>query len=389
MVGDQTGMQSEGDDDGEIFAYFKLDGKRFDAPGMPVESIREVEYFRAAILEVARNLWLDANPDRSRVPNGFLDGFDLRLTRVLPGSARPQLQLHRPTSRVNDQEWAEWESVYANARDYVTGAVSALETTGHLPANFPRPANKALRKIGHTLEDDEAITFGSPDPSTPRARLDREVREILEEIDRVAPADAQSVTLDGIVIEYDGAGRSFRLRTDHGVSTCKLELFSPELANRARSLLALDGVTGPDVRVEGETQDAEQRPVQLFNVHTIDVVRSIEEKIVVSRLADLASLDRDWLGPGSEAPTAELISQVEHLAPTIASLGLQVAIVANDAGAVVLEWRRGNVEMSAAVEANGELFLCADNTVTDEIREVQVKYDESLLRRFLEEGAMQ
>ncbi len=147
---------------GEDFAFFSLNGDRFDAPGMPADTAREVGNFREAVLQVARQLWLSANPDRQRVPNGFTDAFDLRLTEVVSGSARPRLILHRPTRRVSDADWSEWEAVYVKARNVVTEAVHEVGESGHLPADFPRAATLALRRLGTSLVESEAITLGAP-----------------------------------------------------------------------------------------------------------------------------------------------------------------------------------------------------------------------------------
>lgn len=388
MVGDQDSAASEEIETEDVFAFFSLQGERFDAPGMPVESVREVENFRAAILEVARHRWLDANPGRVHVPSGFADAFDLRLVGIKEGSAQPQLLLHRRHERVDDELWSEFEPAYTAARDDVTDAITSVRSQGDLPPAFPRQASKALRKIGQTLDDGESITVGPPDPSARRAVIDHEVRSLIERIDEDLPTTAVTVELEGVITEYDGQSRSFRLRTNHGVSTCRLEQFNAELADLARGYLALDGVTAPDVLVEGQTMDADQRIVQLFNVHTITMVRSAGEKVLMHRLSDLAALEPGWLGPGSEAPSQELIDRAQQILPTIANMGVDVAILGQADGSIAFEWQRGEVEMSAAIEANGELFLCADNTVTDEVQELQVTYDEVLLLRFLLTGVM-
>lgn len=67
---------------------------------------------------------------------------------------------------------------------------------------------------------------------------------------------------------------------------------------------------------------------------------------------------------------------------------MTISMVPNADGAIVLEWKRGHVEMSAAIEAHNGLFLCSDNTATDDLLESQTEYDEALLLRFLEAGSM-
>lgn len=373
--------------DSDAFAFFSLRGDRFDAPGLPADTAREVGHFREAVLQVARRLWLD-NHGRQRLPSGFSDAFDLRLVGVLEGSARPQLVLNRASSGVDDSDWDEWVSYYASARDTVAEAVGAVAKTERLPDSFPVDGLRALRRIGSSLQDSESVELGSPVESSRRAVLDRSVRELLEEIDEALPPAPVDAFLVGVITEYDGATVSFRLRTDTGISTCRLEQFNAGLAQRAKEVLALDGVTAPDVRVLGKTLDPDRRQVQLFDVHGIELVRTVEEKVLVNRLNDLSALERDWLGPNSTPPSDEVLDRAQRLVPALSTLGLAVAVVPNAEGALVFEWRRGDFELTAAIEPNGEMFLCADNTVTDEVVEEQAPYDEARIERFLRTGSM-
>src|SRR5690606_5839883 len=81
------------------FGYLRLAGGRFDAAeGLPVTSAAELERYALLVSTVARELYLRAHPKRQRVPRGFDQAFDLRLTRVGRGSQIPVLV--RPT--VND-----------------------------------------------------------------------------------------------------------------------------------------------------------------------------------------------------------------------------------------------------------------------------------------------
>ncbi|MEW2293173.1 hypothetical protein ABZ719_10770 [Streptomyces sp. NPDC006743] len=371
----------------DYFAFFSLTGDRFDAPGMPADTAREVGNFREAVLKVARDLWLESNPDRRRLPNGFNEAFDLRLIAVTSGSARPRMVLHRPSGKISDQDWDEWSGIYSRARDVLTESLQEIARTRQTPINFSADSMRAIRRVGSSLQDSEAIILGDPKQDSRRATVDLAVREILEEIEELVPTP-QRVQLEGIIVEYDGSTMSFRLRTASGVSTCRLDQTRHDLAVAAKEFLAADGVTAPDVQVEGETSDPTQKSIQLFNVTGITAVRSWEEKTLLLQLQKIRELTDTWLGPDSQAPSDEVASKVEHLIPRLATLGVDVAIVPNSEGAIVLEWRRGDVEMSAAVESDDQLFLCADNTVTDELQEKQVEFNEAALVRFLESGSM-
>ncbi|MGW7272226.1 hypothetical protein ACWGH5_17065 [Streptomyces sp. NPDC054864] len=371
----------------EYFAFFSLTGDRFDAPGMPADTAREVGNFREAVLKIARDLWLEGNPDRRRLPNGFNEAFDLRLVAVASGSARPRMVLHRPSGKVSDAEWDEWSDTYSRARDTLTDSLQNIARTRQPPAHFSPESMKALRRVGSSLQESEAIILGDPQQDSRRAIIDLAVREILVEIEELVPTP-QPVQLEGVIVEYDGSSLSFRLKTDSGHSTCRLDHDRHDLAASAKEFLAADGVTAPDVRVEGETPDASLKNVSLNRVTGITAIRSIDEKSLLAQLERIRELNDGWLGPDSLSPESIIADRIERVIPRLATLGMGVSIVPNAEGAILLEGRRGNVELTAAVEPDNQLFLCADNTETDELQERQSEFNERLLTQFLENGKL-
>lgn len=398
MPTDETGQEpSEADeatpDDAgtDAFAFFSLEGDRFNAPGMPTDSVREIAAFRDAVIEIAKELWRQENDDRKRVPAGFDAAFDLRLTTVAEGSARPLMILRPPTRGVTPEEWAEWEPYYVRARDVATEDVQDVAEQDAVPARVTPKVRKALGKIGSTLEPNDRIRLGSPARSAPRAELTVRVREVLRRIDELVPEE-RDISLIGVVTEYDSVMRSFELiRDDTGKKVkCVVDSYDEALAERVRSHMSLDGITAPDVRVEGHTWEPEDQLVrQVHNVHHLEVVWTVAEKVVVHRIRELAKLKPGWLGPGSDAPTEELAALLEPLSGDISALGLQVAIVPNADGSLVLEWRAGDVEYTAELASDRTLLLVADNVVTDQLAERELPFDAEVLRQFLTSGAMQ
>jgi hypothetical protein len=374
------------------FAYFSLEGDRFNAPGMPADTAREIGAYREALVEIAKELWKQANPDRRRVPGGFEAAFDLRLTTVTGGSARPQMILNRPARGVSDEEWAEWVPFFERARDVATQDVQEVGQTEAVPDHVTPKVRTALGKVGATLMPTERITLGSPGPQAPRAELTARVREVLRRIDDELPPATRDVALVGVVTEYDSRTRSFDLvRDDNGKTVkCIVEHFDAELAERVRSHMSVDGVTAPDVRVEGQTLEPDDEKIrQVHNVHALEVVWTVTQKVVVHRIRELAKLKPGWLGPGTDAPTPDLAALLEPLAGDITALGIPVSIVPNAAGSLVLEWRANDIEYTAELDAQRRLFMCADNVVTDALDEREVEFDPDLLRRFLAQGVME
>jgi hypothetical protein len=384
----ESPAEAEEEDDG-TFAFFSIEGDDFVGRGMPAYAAREVTAFSDAMVEIAKDLWKQQNPDSKRAPNGFERAFGLRLTEVLPGSARPQMILERPSTGVTDEEWAEWEPIFRQARDIATVELARVASDDAVPVEMRPKVRKALGKIGGTLDGNDRIRLGPPGASAPRATVTPRVHKVLKMVDETLLLE-RATEVVGVLTEYNGVTKSFDLRNDDGhIVKCIIDDFDPELAERARIHLAVDGVTAPDVRVEGQTRDDEGRVRRIYNVHTLEVVWTVAEKLVVHRLRSLPKLGAGWLGPGSDAPTADLVGRLEPLASDISALGIPVGIVANSGGSIVLEWRRGDVEFTAEAQVDGNLFMCADHVVTDALDETEIDFDIEVLRRFLISGAMQ
>ncbi|PFG33646.1 hypothetical protein [Sanguibacter antarcticus] len=383
------GGTEHADQPDESFIYLRLAGDRFDAPGMPANSIIEVQRLSELIYDVARGVWLEQNPGRSRVPSAFVAALDLRLVSIGEGSALPVLRLPRPTA-----EDEEFLPVFDTAREVILDTFASVSDDRRLPDYFPRAALPALRRVGKTLADSDSMTLGNPRRALPDAQEPRRVEvgvetvEILECIDAALAAQPGPAELEGVVTEFDGYRGRFELRDLHGViHVCKLASFEREVSEAVKAALAPDGVTAPDVVVSGiGVRDIRDRLNDLWDVHDVRVIRTYREKALMQKLSVVKGLRHGWWGGSSEAPDRDAVRSLEAALPRLGLLDVALAIGANAEGSVVLEWTRGTTAYTAHLEPGGNLFLCSDNTDTDELDERQLDYSEARLVRFVESG---
>jgi hypothetical protein len=377
---------------GDGFIYFRMKGERFDAPGMPADSVVEVQRFSELVDKIARGVWKERN-DRQRAPSELVKAFDLRLVSVADGSAMPVLRLATTAPTGHDEE--DFAPVFRRARDIVVSTVESLAEDFTIPDFFPREALPQLRLLGKSLGEGESIELAPPRSPSERhappskvATLTPDVYETIQRIDAALDSEPAIHTIEGVVTEFDGAGQSFHLRDLHNqVRVCTLAYHEPELAERVKAVLAADGVTAPDVLVSGMgVVNRRGRLGDLWDVTSVQIVRTAEEKMLMARLSSLSALSSGWLGPRSEAPDREALAAVELLLPELARVDVVIAVTANSDGAVVLEWSRDAVEYTAQIEPGAEMFLCADDTRTDRLTEHQGGYDAQRLVRFVESG---
>lgn len=378
---------------GDGFIYFRMTGKRFEEPGMPADSVIEVQRLSELLYQVARRVWLDRNDGRTRVPSEMVEAFDLRLVSVEEGSTMPVLRLPAPRPLAPGDE--DFTPIFEIARDVVVESIAHAAEEADLPDDFPREALPWLRRFGKTIAGGEAIELAAPRPPSARrakpqrlATLTPTVHETIKLIDAVLATEPSTQTIEGVITEFDGARGSFEIRDDDNQShVCRLAYNEPELAERIKAALAADGVTAPDVRIFGTgVLDHRGRVGDLWDVVGVETVRSAEEKMLITQISALAELPADWWGPSSVAPDRDALRSVEVLLPDLARVGVPIAIGATGSGAVVLEWTRGPVEYTAQVEPGAAMFLCSDDTDTDALAEREGPFDARALLRFVQSG---
>lgn len=373
------------------FSPFVLVGDEFDGPGLPLSSVRAAEYYREALLEAAKEWWRNDNPGRRRVPAGFASAFDLRLTQIRSGSADLGIRLHK-ASWVDEDDWENWSPAYLGGRDDLVSTVAQMRSSKSVPSNVSNAALDWLRKIGNVLSEDsfvvlDGISHDDSPSASGRAILDLSTRQLLEDMAKIIPHDEESETsLVGVITEYDGGQKSFQLSTLHGVCVCWFDETMREVAERAYAYTAVDGVVAPDVEVTGWTVEPDARRPTLSRVTSIEVMRSWGEKALLGRADSISGLATGWRGEGSVAPSRLAIERLRELARPLGESDVNVSAIPLPDGGISLERVRGDVELTATLRADGDVYFIADNTVTDELWENAMSYDGAEVAGFLQRG---
>ena len=91
--------------DENFFAIMKFEGDRFNGKHIPVEVLPSISAYQETIIEVAKELWRDENPDRN-LPRGFDAHFELGLGPVGQGSKIAMLpRLEQSTDLLGSGEY--------------------------------------------------------------------------------------------------------------------------------------------------------------------------------------------------------------------------------------------------------------------------------------------
>lgn len=353
-----------------------LRGGRFDAEGggLPASMMPHVAAIEDAIIAVARRLYLEANEDRERVPNGFEASMRIALRVFMPGSAdnvfgfgplEVAAKFHQELLEIRDE-----------AFDAVVLGLDALRTDELI--QLPRIAYEHISRLSQALEEGEVAQLGT------QGALDTEQAAIATSIfidrqlaDRIWRAAQRGIEIDqhfvmiGRVRALSDERSTFLIR-EREDGARRLFLFRPE----HRQLLADAQLRSRNVivRVAGtQHQDQDGALADIRVAKQIDIVGGPD---VEPRLAELRTMQDGWLdGREGRPPARAVLCAAETL---IWRLCTRLAadrprIFPTPEGGVDLEWPRVvvTIEMS-----NGELTFRGTCIDFDERADLDETLDE-------------
>lgn len=267
----------------EPFLKPRLTGPRFDAAEIPLEVLADFAALSELLLELAKWKWKEANPGRRRVPKGFLDGFELRVAKVEPGSAIPVITLVAPSGPLFDRQYFE------DARLAVVEAVCAAESGGAIGSVIPQQFLGYFDRFGRSLREGEAIELEDA-RNGKKGRLTRESRKALVRASTL-PRVTEEGRLYGQIHEFDQRNRSFQIQLENGSIVRGIPV---DETHYDAILHAHSGYrTGQRVRIDGVLVYGREGDLQ--SVERVESVTNMDTLDVGMRLDGLRQLKDGWL----------------------------------------------------------------------------------------------
>ncbi len=275
----------------------RLVGKRFEGHAIPFEVLRNLAVLEDLVIEAAKWKYLDAHPERQRVPRGFTEGVSLQLTEVRDGSAIPVIMLTLLTSTPLIPEVGSHLTYFERGREAILETVSSAEL--QIPGTDALPPSLLgyFDQLGRTLRDDEALELNPTDQAKP-ARLTKETRRrILLQSDKIKEL-TEEVTLRGTVPEMDQEKMSFEFQLISGPRV-KATL-EPQHVDSI--LEAFNGYRDNKkilIRGVGRFNRAER----LLGLSEVEHVAILDERDPGARLDEFKALKNGWLDGKGLAPS--------------------------------------------------------------------------------------
>lgn len=319
-----------------VFLRPRLIGKRFNEHTLPLDLLKDFAVLGEMLVEVAKRRYLEDNPSRRRLPKGFINGLELHLVAMEPGSTVAVLSSPSHTLfPFGEQDYL------TRAKNEVIDAVAAVSDGEH-----PQLEPELLRyfdRFGRSLRDDEAIEFKSSQQKT--ITLTPTTRKRL-----IAASQATSWTdemiLKGRIPMVDQSSLYFDLELNDG-SKLKAPLTETHRKNILKYSVGYQ--EGVYVAIKGIVVCGPSK--QLKQIESIEYINQLDPLDIEMRLDELAQLQPGWLnGKGFALDNTALSLLAENFEEFFDSELPLPYLYPTAEGGVQAEWTIGGCEVSLDIQ---------------------------------------
>ena len=274
----------------------RLRGARFADGQIPLQVLADLTALREMVLAVAKWRYISENPTRQRVPRGFANGIDLKLTGLGDGSAVPVISI-TSTERTLEGTGLPYQELFERARDDIATVIATAQENGHAPnrEEFPNELLAYFNRVGRSLRDGESLELPMPNGSA-TARLTSESRRRLLQRSTITEF-TQEVTLRGVVSEADQDRMTFELQQVYGGKvTC------PMPGQHRENILAAFSGFRENTKILVQGIGRYDRQNRLSSLESVEQVTLLDPLDVPARLDELRAMEGGWLEGTGEVP---------------------------------------------------------------------------------------
>ena len=327
------------------FLRSQLHGERFARGEIPLEVLGDFVALRHMVMEVAKWKFLQTNPGRQRIPRGFAESFDLKLTGLEEGSATAVISLVPTRSSLGFVQPLNLR-YFEMARKEIVDAIDYVGQNGHLmiESRLPRKYLTYLGKTIRNLREGEYMDVSTPDRRV-SARLYKKSLERLLATSQNRDL-VRETTLRGSISAADLDKMTFELQPAFG---SKISVAIEERYH-ATIMDAFNGYReGMRVIVIGTGKYSLQG--RLMAVNPVTHISPLNPLDVPVRLDELRGMKDGWLDGSGRAPDhAGLEWLSRSFTSHYPSAGLLPYAYPTPEGGVQLEWSLGTNEVSIEID---------------------------------------
>lgn len=198
------------------FARLRFTGSRFESHVLGIQDLPALIDFQKCLVEVAAYLWRRNHPDKTRLPNGFMDSIKIGLTEIVSGSTAVCTAVRVDTTQQN--LFPDARELAIQSYDWIITTIQSVRDGRESEFNVSRGLMKLIGQLGSSLQDDEALELSSVDKDTsspPRvATMTRSIGDSMQK--RADVRSRTSVKLEGSIVWVDLKNFDFGIETADG-----------------------------------------------------------------------------------------------------------------------------------------------------------------------------
>jgi len=341
----------------KIFIKPKLEGQRFDDHTLPVNILEDFSAFEELIFELAKKIYLDLNPQRKRVPKGFTENIYLKLSTIEEGSTIPQIVIATTISVFatpnisvpNDEYFSYFEKARDKVFELIENANSdkSVETESKFLNYFNR--------IGKNLKEGETIDFLNSDTSTRNVTFSKNTRRKIL-LSRNEKLEYSELIHENVRISaMDKKNQVFYIELKDNTYECPI---IPDFHDTISTAFhEYENKTLISLKATGLFNN-QHKLIHIENIESMDILDPFDISV---RLNDLLELKDKWY----DGVDGKILDQKNTLLfkdyfNTYFNSDLQLpAIFPTLTGNIVLEWKKGTIEISMEIDLsnlNAEIF---------------------------------
>jgi len=327
----------------------RLRGDRFEHGTVPLDVLRDLAVLEEMLVEVAKQKWRDANPGRQRIPKGFVDGLEIRLTGVEEGSAIVKLSMYLLTATSYlpgmhpAMEWVE------QAREAIVAVIDAAEHGRPIDGHIDVSSLTYFDRLGRSLRDGESMDLAVPSGAS--ASLTRDTRRRLVLAKPGVEEVSEELVLRGRVSEANKVLNSFQLLLSDG----RLVTAPMDARSRDTVLEAFNSFgSGSELKVLVKgvgTTDRQGQPRRIQEVAHMAILDPLD---VEARLDDLAALRDGWFDGGGVAFSRNQLDWLGRAVLRYLGALDPPRLYATPEGNVLAEWQSEPWDVSVEFELSGQ-----------------------------------
>lgn len=282
----------------EAFLSPILSGARFDDHTLPLSLLEDFSALEELIIEVAKQVYLDENPLRQRVPRGFTDNVSLKLSRIDEGSSIPRILLAFSVGALTalSDSFADSSYYFEKAKDKVVEAINNANQNKSINLD-PKYLNY-FNRVGKNLLEDESIDFSFG--SNSKAVLNKDIRRkiLLSRDDKYEYSEV--ISFNASVPSVDKGDETFKLDIDGNVIECKLDPSSDFHKAILSAFTEYENNALVSVKATG-IYNRQNKLIRIEGIESMDVLDPYDVNV---RLSYLSKLEDEWYDGVGKAPNS-------------------------------------------------------------------------------------